>query len=289
MKRLIDMLPITRMKILVAGILYRAVRLVIRDDKRTIVRNGIKYDIDLSEGLDLSIFLFGNFQKHVSQNKRLSLPDDAVIFDVGANVGIMTLPFAKSVARGKVYSFEPTHYAVSKLKRNLQLNPALASRVVVVQTFVSAADSPQPDITAYASWKVNGSGTDDKHAIHGGRPKSTEGIGAVSLDGFTEKNGITRLDFIKIDTDGHELEVLQGAAKLIRKFNPAIIFELGMYVMRERDIEFSDYLSYFDSVDYALFNSRNFKRIDATNYRRHIPAKATIDILAMPKERCEDY
>ncbi len=72
-------------------------------------------------------------------------------------------------------------------------------------------------------------------------------------------------------------------------FVPIFPTVVTMYVMRERDIEFSDYLSYFDSVDYALFNSRNFKRIDAANYRRHIPAKATIDILAMPKDRCEDY
>jgi len=287
--RIIDILPVTRIKIFIARILYRAVHVIIRHDKRTITRRGIKYEVDLSEGLDLSVFLFGSFQKHVSHNKRLSLPCEAVIFDVGANVGMMTLPFAALVTEGRVYAFEPTHYAVSKLKRNLELNPDLMSRVTVVQTFVSVADSVQPDITAYASWRVNGSARNDKHAVHGGESKSTEGVDAISLDGFVERNGIRRVDFIKIDTDGHELEVLKGAQKLIGKLRPTVIFELGMYVMRERDIEFSDYLSYFDSMDYMLFNSRNFKRIDATNYRRHIPAKATIDIMAMPRERCEDY
>ena len=281
MKRLINRLPITQIKMFFGRILYRLVHLIYREDKRIIVRNGIKYEIDLSEGIDLSLFLFGNFQKHVSQNKYLSLPQDAIIFDVGANSGIMSLQFAKLVPLGKVYSFEPTFYAFSKLEKNLELNPELAKRIFAIQSFVSSSTSEEPNIKAYASWKVGGTVEGVKHQVHRGTEKSTNGIKAVCLDDFCEQNEIKRLDFIKIDTDGHEFEVLKGGKKVINEFSPIIIFEIGIYVMDERSIVFSDYLKFFDSLGYSLFNSKNLKKINAHNYHKHIPLKGTIDILAV--------
>ena len=280
MIRLFNRLPITRIKLFIARTIYCLVHLIYREDKRIIVRDGITYEVDLSEVVDLSLFLFGKFQEHVAENKRLSLPQDAVIFDVGANIGAMTLLFAKRVPSGRIYSFEPTFYAFAKLKRNLALNPELANRVVAIQSFVSSTTSRQSDIRAYASWKVGGSEEGGKHRVHGGTVKSAEGIGAVSLDDFCEQNNIKRLDFIKIDTDGHELEVLKGAQKVIGRFKPAVIFEIGTYLMWERNINFSDYLKFFASLNYSLLNSDNLQEITADNYRKYIPLKKTIDILA---------
>jgi FkbM family methyltransferase len=285
MKRLINRLPITRIKILFARLLYAIVHLIYRADKRIIVRNGIKYEVDLAEGIELSMFLFGNFQKHVFQSAYLSVPQDAIIFDVGANCGMMTLQFAKLVASGKVYSFEPTFYAFSKLKRNLELNPELAKRIVAIQSFVSLSSSGQTDIKAYASWKVGGAIKGNKHKIHGGTSKSADGIGAVSLDDFCVENEIKRLDFIKIDTDGHEFEVLMGGQKVIEKFRPIIIFEIGRYLMEENNTNFSDYLDFFGTLNYSLSNSKNLKEINASNYNEHIPLKSAIDILATPNNR----
>lgn len=286
MKRLINRLPITQIKMFFGKILYHLVHLIYREDKRIIVRNGIKYEIDLSEGIDLSLFLFGNFQKHVSQNKYLSLSQDAIIFDVGANSGIMSLQFAKLVPLGKVYSFEPTFYAFSKLEKNLELNPELAKRIVAIQSFVSSSTSEEPNIKAYASWKVGGTVESVKHQVHQGTEKSTKGIKAVCLDDFCEQHKIKRLDFIKIDTDGHELEVLRGGIKVISMFGPTIIFEIGIYIMKEKNIDFSDYLEFLDSLSYSLFNSKNLKKINAHNYHKHIPLKGTIDILAVSNRIC---
>lgn len=278
---LVNRLPITRFKIFIAGMLYRLVHILYRQDKRIIVRNGITYEIDLAEGMDLSLFLFGNFQKHVSENKRLPLCQDAVIFDVGANMGAMAMQFAKRASSGRVYAFEPTFYAFERLQKNLSLNPDLAKRIVAIQSFVSSATSNRTDIKAYASWKVGGCSDSQKHSVHGGTVKSTDGIGAVSLDDFVLHNDIHRLDFIKIDTDGHELEVLKGAKTVVGKFKPAVIFEIGIYVMQERNIDFSDYAQFFSSYNYSLFNCGNLKEITETNYREHIPLKGTIDILAI--------
>jgi len=184
MRRLINRLPMTRIRIFLGRILYRIVHLVYWTDRRVIIRNGIKYEVDLSEGMDLSTFLFGQFQKHVSHNKYLPLPQDGIIFDIGANSGMMSLQFAKFVPAGKVYSFEPTFYVFSKLKRNMELNPELAKRIVAVQSFVSSSTSQKPDIKAYASWKVGGTVEGVRHRIHGGVGKSAEGGGSGVLGRF---------------------------------------------------------------------------------------------------------
>jgi FkbM family methyltransferase len=264
------------------------VHLVYRSDIRVVVRNGIKYELDLSEGIDLSVFLFGNFQKHVSQNKVLKLSEDAVIFDIGANCGTMTLPFSRLVPCGKVYSFEPTHYAFSRLQRNLELNPDLAARVTAIQSFVSSDTSEQTQIKAYASWKVGRAVEGAKHQIHQGIVKSTDGVGAISLDDFCGQSDIERLDFMKIDTDGHEFEVLKGARETIGRFCPMIIFEIGMYVMEEWNINFSDYLRFFDELNYSLVDSGSLKAINAGNDDKRIPLKGTIDILAIPDNSHEN-
>ncbi|MBI4538193.1 MAG: FkbM family methyltransferase [Gemmatimonadetes bacterium] len=282
MRWLLNKMPLTRLRICLARGAYHIIHLLLRTDRRIITRSGIRYEVDLSEAIDLSVFLLGHFQKHVSENKRLSLPEDAVIFDVGANVGTMTLPYAKLVPAGKVYAFEPTFFAFTKLMRNLELNPELAERVVPVQSFVSSSCCAKPDIRAYASWKLAGAFEAVRHGVHGGATKATNGIGAITLDGFCERNGIARLDFMKIDTDGHELQVLEGARESVATFRPLIIFEAGLYLMEEGGITFADFASLFGSLGYCLFDSRGRRKIDVANYRRHIPRKSTIDILAVP-------
>ena len=196
--------PITQLKIFLGKVLYKIVTLFVGKKKRIITRGGVKYEVDLSEGIELSLFLFGNFQSHITSNSFLSIKENFVIIDIGANVGLMTLQFAKLASKGQVYSFEPTFYALERLKINLSLNPDYAPHVKVFNSFVSEKSSDKPDIIAFSSWKVSGEKSDNDHPIHKGTPKSTEGVNSVSLDDFIIEENLNKIDFIKIDTDGHE-------------------------------------------------------------------------------------
>ena len=120
------------------------------------------------------------------------------------------------------------------------------------------------------------------HPIHLGEAKSTEGVSSITIDDFFKKNDILKLDFIKIDTDGYEYEVFKGAKNTIAKFKPKIIFEIGIYLMEERGIDFSIYSNYFNSLNYQLFNSKTAEILTLNNYKNHIPEKGTIDIAAVP-------
>lgn len=275
-------LPITRIKIFLAKILYKTVTLFVGKDKKIIQKDGVNYEVDLSEGIELSLYLFGNFQKHITKNSFLEIKNDFVIVDIGANVGLMTLQFAKLVPNGHVYSFEPTFYALERLKKNLGLNPEIAKNVTVINSFVSEKSSANPNIVAFSSWKVNGERGDNDHPVHLGTPKSTEGVSAISLDDFTQANNISRIDFIKIDTDGHEYEVFKGAKHAISKYRPKIIFEIGLYVMDEKSIGFDFYYNYFKDLNYRLFDTKTDAEIDLINYQKYIPKKGSTDLIAVP-------
>ena len=56
--------------------LYHMLRLLGVSSAHTIERNGMRYQVDLAEGIDLSLFLFGHFQKHVTHNNLFNLPQN---------------------------------------------------------------------------------------------------------------------------------------------------------------------------------------------------------------------
>jgi FkbM family methyltransferase len=276
-------LPMTRIRIAAAQAIYVVLRAFLGKNKRIIRRSGIFFEVDLSEGIDLSLFLFGNFQSYVIQNKYFSLEKDAIVFDIGANVGSMAFLFAQGASEGHVYAFEPTDYAFKKLQRNLSLNPKLAECISPVQQFLSDRTQSEPQIQAYASWKVDGSAK-NSHPLHGGTIKSAESVSAITLDQFCVQNRIQHIDLIKIDTDGHEYKVLSGAHETIKKCRPYIIFEIGGYVLEEQQLGFGQFNEYFRSLNYTLRNAKNGKKITLQNFSNQIPLRATTDVIAIPPE-----
>ncbi len=276
---LLTNVKLTRLKIAIAKKIYLVVHLFYKD-KQIITRNGIIFEIDLREGIDLHLFLFGNFQKHIIENKVVEINDNAVIFDIGANAGVMSLFFSQKAPGGFVHAFEPTTYAYNKLHRNLELNPLLAKRITVTQCFISSTSSESSDLKAFSSWPLDSS--EDKHAIHGGVVKSTDGIPSITIDDYCESHSIDKIDFVKIDTDGHEYEVLSGMKETLRQFKPPVIFEIGLYIMDEHNISFSHYGNFFSALDYRIF-STNGHKIDLKNYKNHIPNYGTVDLIAVPR------
>jgi FkbM family methyltransferase len=271
----------TRLRVTCGRLLYHLAMLGGKS-KRVVRRGGITYEVDLAEGLDLSLYYFGSFQKHVTANRWVTLPDDAVVLDVGANFGVMALAFAKAFPKGRVIAFEPTHYAIGRLRHNLELNPDLAARVETVQSFVSDRAESNGDLVAYASWRVDGPTTGREHPVHVGTPHSTEGVPSITLDEFVSSRNLDRLDLLKIDTDGHELKVLRGAHETIRKYRPQVIFEAGLYLMEERGVAFRDFATYFEGLDYSLFDAKTERPISEANYRKIIPPRATTDLVGVP-------
>jgi FkbM family methyltransferase len=275
-------LPLTKVKIFGARILYTLTCLFTGSKSRVVTRNGIRYDIDISEGIDLSVYLFGNFQKHLFNKNFIKPGTGWVILDVGANFGIMSLKFASRFPESEVHAFEPTNYALGKFQKNLSLNPNLASRIHVNHAFIGpkATDNTKK-MAIYSSWKLNNDAA-DRHPVHLGSPMDTIGANYLGLDEYINSQKLLHVDLIKIDTDGHEADVMESAMDSIVNFKPLIIFEAGLYIARERGISFTKYFDLLEPLGYELYSLNSSCKIKRSNYQKELPEWSTIDIIAVP-------
>jgi len=196
---------------------------------RKVERRGILWELDLTEGIDFSIFIFGQFEKETSQAIRRLVTNNSIVIDIGANIGAHTLPMAKLVGKkGKVYAIEPTKYAYSKLTKNLLINKSLSKRVQSDQIMLINNDGKGKVKDLYSSWPLSVRSKDEKrHSVHQGVLRSISGAEENTLDSYVSINNITSLDLIKLDVDGNELDVLSGANNILKNLRPVIIMELA--------------------------------------------------------------
>ena len=84
---------------------------------------------------------------------------------------------------------------------------------------LATSDDRSTELEIYSSWPLVP--TDKLHANHLGRLQTTEGARAISLDTYLAQAKVSRVDFIKLDVDGYECEVLGGARHCLDSISPA--------------------------------------------------------------------
>jgi FkbM family methyltransferase len=251
-------------KIGAARVIYHAVHagrtLLGRTDQEVVVRDGVIYELDLSQGIDFAIYLGGMFERSTAIALSKLTEPSSLVLDVGANIGAHTLRLAKLVGpRGRVMAFEPTDFAYRKLRRNLDLNPSLATRVEAFHCFLTASDGSTVPNAIYSSWPLASEA--GLHAKHLGREMQTEAAQARSLDSILAERADCRVQLVKLDVDGFECDVLRGATSLLRDARPIFVMELAPYVLEERGASLDELLSYFIPNGYVFYDERTRKRL----------------------------
>ena len=98
-------------------------------------RNGINYEVDITESVDRAIFLRGWEPKTISILHQLIESGDTVI-EVGANIGAHSLIISKIIGNdGRLISIEPTSYAFNKLQKNFNLNPMKSNTTLQINLY----------------------------------------------------------------------------------------------------------------------------------------------------------
>jgi FkbM family methyltransferase len=254
-------------KIRAARMIYHAVHagraLLGRTDHATVVRDSLTYDLDLSEGIDLGIYL-GNFYEHQTRSALSKLVSPAsLVLDIGANIGAHTLHLAQLVGPdGRVLAFEPTDFAFRKLRRNLDLNPSLASRVELFHCFLTANDGVSVPNDIYSSWPLVVE--EGLHAKHLGREMKTDKAQGRSLDSILAEHADRKVQLVKLDVDGFECDVLRGASALLRDMHPIFVMELAPYLLEERGASLDQLVSFFVPNGYIFYDERTHKRLPSS-------------------------
>jgi FkbM family methyltransferase len=134
-----------------------------------------------------------------------------VFFDVGANVGDYTRSLSEKFPHAKIYAFEPHPTNFAQLSKIQSPNISL---------FNLAVGDEAKSLTLYDRADYDGSPHASLHKevisnIHKHEVIEFE-VEVECLDTLAEQQSIQRIDWLKIDTEGHELAVLQGASKLLQ-------------------------------------------------------------------------
>lgn len=278
-----------RQKMFIAGFMNRIVRglrsLFGLGMQVTCRRAAIWWRLDLNEGIDFSIYLLGAYEPLVLRSYRQRISQGDVVFDIGANVGAHTLNFARLVgSSGRVIAIEPTDYAIAKLQANLRLNPDLSGRVIVRQHFLVGGHSYVRPATVAARWPL-GAKYDDVDEDHLGKPETLVNATTATADDVFEAERLTRLDFVKIDVDGHEFEVLQGFSRTLARLRPTILIELAPFLYDDvPSSDFDKYVSFLRDLDYVFLDTRTGRYLSSnpSALRRDIPAGCTLNCLMFP-------
>lgn len=177
------------------------------------------YKIDSDVGKQL--FASGEFEKREIDffSHRLSTMNAPVVLDIGANIGIHTIKWAKVNSAMHIYAFEPSPITYELLSKNIEINnvntqvhtlPIAISNVSGKRSFYHTKDD------AYSSLK------DTKRK----EVQEVFEIQTYTIDSFIQKNNFDKIDFIKIDVEGFEGEVIEGAKDTLSKLHPDLFVEI---------------------------------------------------------------
>ena len=222
----------------------------------------IGYDVDIfltEKGIAID-FIIEQYAYKINNKTLIGANEGDVVLDMGACWGDTALYFADKVGdKGKVYSFEFIPGNINIFKKNILLNPHLKERIQLV---------PNP-VTDRAGDSIfffdNGPGS---RISKDPFPEQTGTCTTETIDNLVKKEGIKKVDYIKMDIEGAEKLALEGAKETIKKFRPklaiAIYHSLDDFAtipnwILDLDLEYEIFLDHFsihaeETICFAIFN-----------------------------------
>lgn len=223
------------------------------------------------EWIGRSLFTLGEWSEDEVSAFQKILQKNDIALDVGANIGAFTVPMSRLCKT--VYAFEPHPDTCALLRENLEVNGCDNVKVINAAASDKEGTAFMPPVDGMlnpAGFSVSEKGGSEDVAIK-----------TVTIDSLK----LERLDFLKCDAEGHELQVLKGAKETIKKFRPILYLEndrsdksvdLVAYVIGELQ-----YRCYWHRI--PLFNPKNFKGETVNIYGDTI----SLMILCVPEEKPE--
>lgn len=151
-----------------------------------------------------------------------TIPEDGVAIDIGANVGGVTRLLCRRLQRGHVYAFEPAPDSFRLLVRNA----SAYANATCVQSAVGSTSA----CVAFSGPTTRGN---LRHICTPDIP-GTEHVPCVTLSDWCRERAIARLDFIKIDVEGCEEDVLLPSRDILERLRPVVVFEFIAELARQR-------------------------------------------------------
>lgn len=189
--------------------------------------HGVQMIIDpsIDNGVELSLFETGTYEKGTIQLLENYLKEGSTFLDIGANIGLMSVIASNYVGtKGIVYAVEANPHTVPILQANVDLNACKNVEVIPV-----ALSDTSGTAVLFENWKVNRGGAS---LISQSSEERGVEVKMERLDDLFDENTPVRL--VKIDVEGFEPQVLRGGMNWFRKQQPVFIIEVSE--KREKEV-----------------------------------------------------
>lgn len=209
---------------------------------------------------------------------RFAIKPGMTVIDVGANMGIYTFSASKRVgSTGCVLAVEPFSGCVKCLQKTCEIN-----QFSWVKICAGAASSYNGTarLALHSSNELNEIISDSEARVE----QPCETVSCFTLDVLIERENLTRVDFMKIDAEGHEMSVLAGSYQLIHDFHPTIIYE-NIASNRGSNITVANCLT---ALGYQLFRYKPYLReLRAINSEQEL--KGELNIIAIHRCKVNEF
>lgn len=186
---------------------------------REVERHGIQLRLDLSNATDHGAFFD---LKDAGDEALFALVKDTdIVVDIGANIGIYSLRFARSAAKGRVICFEPHPDTFARLRDHVRMNG--------FEHLIPQQYGIGPRNETLRLYEVVESNSGMNRILPAGQADPSlvsRSIVVKPLKEAIQQLDLPRIDLIKIDVEGFEMDVLHGSEEVIRSFHPVLFIEL---------------------------------------------------------------
>ena len=238
--------------------------------------NGMTIRVPWNDDGGRAIYETGWYELPTVRVAESILKPGMILFDVGANIGQYTLLASKILGpTGSVHSFEPSPTTYAWLARNVNLNDA--QNVHLNRLGLSDNDKT---VTLYLSTPENQGATSMRQQYNfSGR---TAAVCCVIMDGYMAQHNIPRVDAMKVDVEGAELEVLRGAERaLTGSHRLSVILEFEEGCQKRFDSSCHTLAHFLTSRGYTLMTIRP---TGLEPYEDRHAEAYTLNVLAIPQE-----
>jgi len=190
-----------------------------------------------------SIYLSGLWEPETTDFVLMKMKPGVNVLDVGADIGYYTLLFAKLVgAKGNVYAFEPIPKAKYYLDKNVELN-----ELKNVKTYGFALFDDAGMVCLEDPFNKSNINPQKKRLS-----KNDIQVEMKVFDGWRSEESIDRVDFMKLDVEGAEMNILRGMRETIEKDRPEILVELHPSQLKNFGFVPSDMLEFLTGFGYQI-------------------------------------
>lgn len=179
--------------------------------------------VNTREIIGWKVFFWGEYERATNEIIREHVGKGDTVVEAGSNIGTETILLSKLVGEtGKVYAFEPVPSVYSILKANTALN--FMEHNVQVEPLCLGAENTEVELYLLPQDFPNqGMSSKLKHS----KSDASIRVEQLTIDDYMEINKISKIDFIKMDVQGGEKDILLGGIGTIKKHRPKIFLEAG--------------------------------------------------------------